>query len=1151
MNEFDELVENILHNCIGDIEKKIIQQESIVGLYYITEYMKQGFSLSSKNKMMLDKLVFSFKTDKSMISRVSTDIRYLITHFFLASIQNIKHEKKRLEEFFSIYIIFENYENIIENKELIHLLFPQEKLSEYLKHLYKAFKRDKKFMRRNYIDQEKMVFKLFYITLFIYERSKEPFYELFNYLYKIFEEAIKLKLDDLVLYLYVPLQFSCCGVSKSQEEFKEFNEKVEKRVEEYVQSELIPRFELKAVDKQKVSTKKPLKIAFVQERLMNYSIHNAFFRLLQELKKINDNQIEITVIDLNFPQMNGSNYFTIEEMKQLGFPLIDAQEKFSGEMTPFYSPVQKCLKLREYIIEQNIDVLIGLHSQVEYNFLFTTRSAPLQIYWSHGDSEYDIEGIDKKITHMKPMNNQEKFETFLLPTDKEKYNPPVDKKLVQQIREQYPKDAFILGYIGRLIKIEDDEYLKTISTIMKQNPHTIFLACGSGEQENIRKKVDELGIGDRFYFTGHIDSHVYGHVIDYFLASFHSGGEALGEYAGKGKPYLLKVNKEVLSKHQLEMYESTILQYGYARYFALSNEDFINVANKLINESVIRKKLIDYIKKEYIERKFGSIAYFLQDLGYYSGKGFIELLLKISQQDIHNNTCKQLEKLDYYKIQIEEVLKKFEQQENFNVEYFIEELATGNLEKRAYYNYIIAEYLYQNELYNEAKIYIGRAWLLFQFHESILTTFIKINEAVGDIDAIYEAYKRLGMISEKQGDIGQSIYYFNKAHYSKAYFEKVDDYKYDFDILDSIERMAKPYVSQKAIKENRTQTKVVFLIYGLSHTNSALVKLNLKWLENIQNKDVHIVIVDKKHTIDNDESISKVVTMLNMGYKVHIFPDKETDSKRLVHIVQSIKDLNADVVVTGAAMAKYEHAFIVASKPAPKILGFLYGPPEQFCYPFMDGLITTTYHPALDAPAKNITFEQISYTSKKIVKKDRTEFLNLPLDSIILTSVGRYPKFQSKIFLKKIETVLMQHPNSYYVVCGIDKTEIASSFDEKVLERVICTGWIENVSDYLSITDIFIDTYPSGGGLTVLEAFNYKIPTVMFKNNFNKKYTQKEWSLEKELMNIPELVIEDVRNNQFERLIEKLIKEPKIREEFGEKLYIHLRDHFFQNNGVL
>ncbi|RXJ55396.1 hypothetical protein [Candidatus Marinarcus aquaticus] len=618
MNEFDELVENILHNCIEDIEKKIIQQESIVGLYYITEYMKQGFSLSSKNKMMIDKLVFSFKTDRSMVNYLSTDIRYLITHFFLASIQNIKHEKKRLEEFFSIYIIFENYENIIENKELIHLLFPQEKLSEYLKHLYKAFKRDKKFMQRDYIEQEKMIFKLFYITLFIYERSKEPFYELFNYLYKIFDEAIKLKLDELVLYLYVPLQFSCCGVSKSQEEFKEFNEKVEKRVEEYVKAELIPRFKLEAVDKQNVSSKKPLKIAFVQERLMNYSIHNVFYQLLQELKKINDVQIEITVIDLNFPQMNGSNYFTIEEMKQLRLPLIDAQEKFIGEMTPFYSPVQKCLKLREYIIEQNIDVLIGLHSQVEYNFLFTTRSAPLQIYWSHGDSEYDIEGIDKKISHFSQKTRQKEFETFLLPIDMNKYNPPVDNKTVEEIRQQYPKDAFILGYIGRLIKIENDQYLETIATIMKQNKNTIFLACGSGEDDSIRQKVDKLGIGERFYFTGHIDPHLYGHVIDLYLDAFPlTSGESLNEYMAKERVpiILLPKNHESLS--------FLTENRGDKRIHAKSVEDYINLANVMINDNRLRQSVA-----EEVVRHFNTVSYT------YSKGSFINTLNKIMKWDI-------------------------------------------------------------------------------------------------------------------------------------------------------------------------------------------------------------------------------------------------------------------------------------------------------------------------------------------------------------------------------------------------------------------------------------------------------------------------------------------------------------------------------------
>ena len=70
---------------------------------------------------------------------------------------------------------------------------------------------------------------------------------------------------------------------------------------------------------------------------------------------------------------------------------------------------------------------------------------------------------------------------------------------------------------------------------MKQNPHTIYLACGSGDKTPIMKKVKKFDIQDRFYFTGHIDPHSYGYIIDLYLNTFpFASGEATTEFAIKG-----------------------------------------------------------------------------------------------------------------------------------------------------------------------------------------------------------------------------------------------------------------------------------------------------------------------------------------------------------------------------------------------------------------------------------------------------------------------------------------------------------------------------------------------------------------------------------------------------------------------------------------
>jgi hypothetical protein len=172
-------------------------------------------------------------------------------------------------------------------------------------------------------------------------------------------------------------------------------------------------------------------------------------------------------------------------------------------------------------------------------FLYVTRVAPLQMYWSHGNFEYDIEGIDRRITHITGNRNESKYDFEILDVrlNNEFLNPQEAKNKIEAktIKSRWREDTVILGSIGRLVKLNSDEYLQVIADIMKQNPNTVYLACGSGNIEEIKEKVEELGIGDRFYFEGHIDAHVYGYVIDIYLDTFPLyGGVSTQEALEKG-----------------------------------------------------------------------------------------------------------------------------------------------------------------------------------------------------------------------------------------------------------------------------------------------------------------------------------------------------------------------------------------------------------------------------------------------------------------------------------------------------------------------------------------------------------------------------------------------------------------------------------------
>ncbi|RXJ77276.1 hypothetical protein CRV03_06200 [Arcobacter sp. F155] len=585
MEDLNNIAEEIFDSCIENIENENIEDEVVIGLYYISKYIEEGHTLSVNSHNQLNKIILLLNKKSHENLKLINNIRTFILKYILDIIENKKSLNKIKEEFFKTYYDFNDFQNIIDNKDFILLLFPQEKMSEYLECLNAEFKKDREFWDKTFIEKQQVIFKFHYITMLIYEKKRENFQKMFEYLFKIFNMAISKEEDELIFYLYTPLYYSNNIVSTDFDDYLRFNNLVEKKFEYYIKTSFIKRYQI--MPNTNKGKKGKVKIAFVPERLIEYSVYKVLYTLLNYLKNL---EVEIITFDLNFKELGGSLTEKQNELVLLGHNLIDCNKKFATNNSVFYSTVEKALKLREYIISNEIDILIGMSGRPEYNFLFTTRTAPLQVYWSHGNSEYHIDGIDKKISHFDQRTKNNEYQIFHLPINLKDYQVEIDYSTVQTIRDIYPKNSFILGYIGRLLKIEDDDYLDCIASIMKENPNTIFLACGSGNQDTIRTKVNNLGIGDRFFFTGHIDPNIYAYVIDLFLASFVNGGAALDEYRNKGRPYVSLHSKDWFKNYNkinfIKVYNEN--NKGYLKKDLYSKEDissikknnYLNIANR-------------------------------------------------------------------------------------------------------------------------------------------------------------------------------------------------------------------------------------------------------------------------------------------------------------------------------------------------------------------------------------------------------------------------------------------------------------------------------------------------------------------------------------------------------------------------------------------
>ena len=344
-----------------------------------------------------------------------------------------------------------------------------------------------------------------------------------------------LKRNDLATQMYIHFfVYQILGnLYQTSVEWKELNEAFNKP-----QAKAFASLYVKPC-KQKLSNGKK-KIVFVKDRIVEnapFKVEYSLFSALIQDEKFTKNY-ELYVLSMFYIDKAPDQEKEVQKLKNVGLHVVSPAQ-FIHTQDEYYNHITKAIILHDWFVDNEIDIMVGCVNGYDImNFLFASRSAPKQIYWSHGDFEYDVVGIDKRISHFHRENpyTYERFDVSIL----DEFHKPEEEKhkaMAKEIRKRWSEDIVVLGSIGRLVKMDNDEYISTIAQILKENPNTIYLACGSGHEESIKQKLVKYDVPmDRFFFEGFVNAHVYGYVIDVYLNTFpEPSGEAVGEFVKKGE----------------------------------------------------------------------------------------------------------------------------------------------------------------------------------------------------------------------------------------------------------------------------------------------------------------------------------------------------------------------------------------------------------------------------------------------------------------------------------------------------------------------------------------------------------------------------------------------------------------------------------------
>lgn len=440
-----------------------------------------------------------------------------------------------------------------------------------------------------------------------------------------------------------------------------------------------------------------------------------------------------------------------------------------------------------------------------------------------------------------------------------------------------------------------------------------------------------------------------------------------------------------------------------------------------------------------------------------------------------------------------------------------------------------------------AATFAGRAFLFSGLSEEFLVFYIKLHQTKGDIAAQRAAYKTMGMRYAAAGDTYSALRNFNLHRDAYALAGQGNRYAYDFDVLAEIDRLAAALSKRpKRPKRFRFQTgkriRLAYLVFHIYHPDSVIVKLLCEFAKWHDQKKFEVVFFVVESSLHNNAITNKNLEVLrNAGANV-VQANKAALVECALQIRDKVAQFDPDLFIAAAALAEYAHYFTMLASPATARIGLVYGPPELYIGPRFDWVIASSNTLLLDSPVDGSVIP-IEYTlpdRAQFVAKTRSS-LGISTDAVVLMSAGRATKFMDKDFWRAIMQALELNPLAVFVAVGLDVDPpfLAELLTAQLASRVIRLGW---QTDYLSMlvnADIVVDTYPSGGGIVLVDAMALGIPVVSFRHDYSRPYDQMNWNLGEELVVIPELLLDRYQLDDLRDLLSVLIQEPDRRSKLG------------------
>lgn len=447
---------------------------------------------------------------------------------------------------------------------------------------------------------------------------------------------------------------------------------------------------------------------------------------------------------------------------------------------------------------------------------------------------------------------------------------------------------------------------------------------------------------------------------------------------------------------------------------------------------------------------------------------------------------------------------------------------------------------------------IQRAWDLAgpDQRQGLLQAYRDFHLQVGDVPRAKAAVLQVALEHARAGRIEACLSFAEAWQFAYPRWVGQDAYAYEPALLNAIQDLAAPHRVPAPLPSQGPgePLRVAYLLFGGTHQNSVIVKIARIFAEQHARVTPAFFFPDSEPRLrESLQGGAHLEGFRALGHRAEAAPGGP-ELEGLLALAASIRAFDPHVLVTTAALADFRHYFLASLFPHLPRVAQVSGPPPQFVPPDFDEGIAWTLHPLLDSPipCQHVPLELGLPDPAAVATRPRAE-LGIPEGAPVLGAGGRSLKFRDAGFWRMVFTLLRAHPGAHFLALGVDPGELGGVLppaEPALAARLHFQSWQDDYLATLSVADVLLDTFPSGGGVVVQEMMALGRPVVAYANDYLKPFDQVAWSPAQEFLPPGDLRIPLGDEARYLAVVGRLIEDPDHRRALGEEAQAWIFRHY-------